>query len=510
MNRPIRKKFPSADISFIKILALALLLAMPAHKATAAGPPHVVLTLEHALQLASDSSLTAFRNKNMYQASYWEFRSYKANRLPSLSMNLTPAAYNRYITQRYDSNENIDIYRPQQTYSASGQLALQQNFDLLGGTFYIESGLQYLRNFGDYTANQFSSIPVRIGYQQNLLGFNAFKWERRIEPVKFEKAKKELIYNMETISETTVGYFFALALAQMEFKLAQENVTATDTLYQTGLRRFKIAAIPQTDLLTLELDRVNAQNTLETCRIALKRAMFSLASFLGMDTNTRIEVELPGIPMKVEIPADLALAHAKENSPTLLGHKETILEAEREINRTKVQSVFNANLNASIGFNQVSENFTSAYRNLMRQDVVSVTISIPLIDWGVRKGKLNMARNNLNVAKIAARQDEVSIEEDVLMTINDFNIHQRLIESARKALDLAEIAYAQTCRRFIIGNADINTLTLSHNRQQDANKNYINALGNYWGSLYKIRKLTLFDFEKGMPLSRLFDFSAEL
>ena len=41
----------------------------------------------------------------------------------------------------------------------------------------------------------------------------------------------------------------------------------------------KIAAISRADLLTLELDKVNAHNTLENAQIALKRAMFSLASF---------------------------------------------------------------------------------------------------------------------------------------------------------------------------------------------------------------------------------------
>lgn len=38
-----------------------------------------------------------------------------------------------------------------------------------------------------------------------------------------------------------------------------------------------------------------------------------------------------------------------------------------------------------------------------------------------------MARNNLNVVKISARQDEISIEEEVIMTVSDFNIQQQLI-----------------------------------------------------------------------------------
>ena len=72
-------------------------------------------------------------------------------------------------------------------------------------------------------------------------------------------------------------------------------------------------------------------------------------------------------------------------------------------------------------------------------------------------------------------------------------------------LDLADRAYAQTLQRFIIGKADINTLTLSHSRQQEASKNYITSLQNYWLSYYKIRKLTLFDFELGVPIPTDFD-----
>lgn len=121
------------------------------------------------------------------------------------------------------------------------------------------------------------------------------------------------------------------------------------------------------------------------------------------------------------------------------------------------------------------------------------------------KGKVNTAHNTLNVAKIAARQEELTVDQDVTMTVNDFATQQRLVSSAIEALDLAELAYSQTRQRFIIGKADINSLTLAHNRQQDASKNYINSLQNYWLSYYKIRRLTLFDFELNKPIPLLFD-----
>ena len=57
------------------------------------------LSLQRTITMANDSSLSAFRYQNMYLSGYWEYRSYKAARLPSLTLNLTPSQYYRYITQ---------------------------------------------------------------------------------------------------------------------------------------------------------------------------------------------------------------------------------------------------------------------------------------------------------------------------------------------------------------------------------------------------------------------------
>ena len=91
------------------------------------------------------------------------------------------------------------------------------------------------------------------------------------------------------------------------------------------------------------------------------------------------------------------------------------------------------------------------------------------------------------------------------MTVNEFNIQQGLIQRQGAAMRLANMAYSSTIEQYIIGRAEINSLTLSLNRQKEAQKNYIAALKNYWLSYYKIRKLTLFDFEKQEKISDEFN-----
>ncbi|MDR0507644.1 MAG: TolC family protein [Dysgonamonadaceae bacterium] len=463
------------------------------------------MTLQETIELATDSSLQAFSSKNLYLSSYWEYRSFRAARLPSLNLEMTPIRYNRDFVRRYDSEANIDIYRQQQSLYSFGNLSIKQNLDLTGGTFFIDSELGYMKNFGENTYSQFSSVPIRIGYSQSLFGFNSFKWEKKIEPLKYEKAKKKLLYNLESIAEQSTQYFFNLAMAQSKYDIAKENVLSSDTLLHIGMERQKIASISQADLLTLELDLVNARNTLKNAEIDLKRAMFGFVSFLNLDKTTVIELDLPERPQHPVIDADLALQQAKENHPDFLAYKQQILEAEREVERTQRSSNFDASVSASIGFNQVASDFSGVYKNPLEQDVVSIGIKIPLVDWGERKGRANMAKNNLNVTKISVQQNELSLEEDVLMTVNDFNVQQDLIRSAEEALRLANTAYEATKQRFVIGKADISSLTLALNRQKDAQNNYISALRNYWMSYYKIRKMTLYDFERREPLSLPFD-----
>ncbi len=475
--------------AIIRYTTLAILLL-----STSVNAQEIRLTLDDAITMAADSSLSAVKAKRSYQSGYWEYRAYKAARLPSLMLNLTPAQYNRNIVQRYDSENDRDVFRTQQSYYASGGFSIVQNVDWTGGTLYLNSSLDFLRSFGDDAYSQFSSVPFRIGYSQSLIGYNQFKWDKLIEPLKYEKKKKELTYNMEQISEEAIIYFFSLAQAQAEYDLAVKNLASCDTLYKIGCERYKIGKISKIDINTLKLDVINANNTLKNSEISLRRAMFQLASFLNMDKEQKLRIELPERPRLFTISASEALMYARENNPEFLTLKQNILESRQAVDRTKKESGINASLNASIGFNQVGSEFNQVWRNLLQQDMVSVSLSIPILDWGVRKGKYNMAKNNLNVVEISSRQTEQQIEEEIIMTVNDFNVQGGMIESAEEARLLAESAYEDTRMRFIIGKSDINSLSMALTRKDTAEKNYISALRNYWLSYYKIRRLTMYDF----------------
>jgi len=463
----------------------------------------ITLTLNRTIEIAIDSSLQAFRAENQYLASYWSYRSFRAGRLPSLSLQAMPLDYRRDFTRRYDPINDIDVFRRQQTLFSYGNLSLRQNLDLTGGTFFVDSELGFMRNFSnENNITQFTTVPIRVGYSQSLFGFNSFRWERRIEPLRYERAKTQFVQAREEISEIAIQHFFALAIAQLEHDMANANLESSEMLYNMGQQRQEIASISQADLLTLRLEAVNARNAQRIASSNLRRAMFNLASFLNLDQQSEIILLLPGEPIISQILPEVAVEQARINNPSFLANKQELLEAEREVERARRTANFEANISASVGFNQAANRFPDAYRDPLQQDIIRVGITIPIVDWGVRRGRTNIAISNLNVTRISIEQRVMSLEQEIAMTVNDLNMQHALIQSAAEALNLAEMAYQTTRERFVIGRVDLNSLLLSQNRKNSAQRNYLSALREYWMNYYKLRRLTLFDFGRRQSLVR--------
>ena len=441
----------------------------------------------------------------MYRSDYWSYRTYKAERLQGLSLNMTPISYNRQFVKRYDYEQNIDVFKDQSTINSYGSLSLSQNVDFTGGTIYIDSELGYLRNFGATKLSQFSTVPVRIGYYQSLFGFNSFKWDRKIEPLKFEIAKRELLVNMENISKMATQYFFSLALAQRIFDIELTSLKTSEQMYNIGLERQKIASITKADLLTLKLDLVNAGNSLKEAESNLKKCRFEFATYLGIDTESEITVIVPGVPHLINVSYALAKEQATINNPTLRDLQRQLMISEMNLEKVKRDALFSAKLSASIGFNQVGGNLADAYNSPLRQDLVAVSLSVPLIDWGIRKGKINMANNQLKATEISVEQSKQEFFQNIMLACDDLDMLMKQISSASEAMDLSEMAYEDTKQRFVIGKVDVNALSLAQSRMTTAQKNYISILRSYWVGYFELRKLTLFDFENNMPLSVDFD-----
>ena len=461
----------------------------------------VVLDLDRTISLSTDSSLSAQKYQSVYDVSRYEYLSWQSSRKPQISLESTPVMYERYMTQRYVSTEDVDVYRQQRMFYSQAGISATQTMENWGGYFYGSTQLGFLRTFGDQNQTQFMTVPVAVGYKQDLLFYNPLKWAKKIEPLKLARAEKELVYGIETTSEEAVARFFTLALAQDQQRMAEEYLASCDTIYAIAERRYKIASIPKAELSMLELQKTNARTSLTNARIARNRAAKELATYLGMDRATDIELIIPSVIGSMHIDATEAIALARENNPTYLAKRQTTAEARREAERAKVEKNFSVSLDASVGLNQVADNFSEAYRNLLSQDKATITLSIPLKDWGKRKNAYLAARSTVDVAERAEQESARDIELEVALTVADFNERQSIVETSRQALTIAEDTYAQTLQRFIRAQANAYDLSLAQSHWQTARQNQIASLQNYWLSYFHLRRLTLYDYQHNKSIT---------
>lgn len=463
------------------------------------------MSLDDAIEMASQNSIDAFRIANMYRASYWEYRYYKADRLPTLTLSATPIDFNRYRTREYNFQTNEEEYVQREYLNSDFALSLTQNVALTGGSFFLSSDLGMVKNLGDSQNDSYQSTPISIGYQQSLNGYNALKWQAKIEPLKFEKAKKELIEARESLAIKTSEKFFNLVDAQIQQNIAQNNLASNDTLYRLGKGRFQVGTVTQDDLLTLELNLLKAKQSLNESNSEVQRAQADLNSFLGLDKNTIIECIIPSEIPSIQIDVSEAVQKAMTNNPFSLEQQQQLLEENETVAKAKAEAGFNTNIYAIYGLDQSSNQFSEVYKNPDNSQRFRLGVSIPIIDWGRRKGRYQMAQYNREVVKATIEQNRIDFEQELFQDVIEFNLQAEQVKTAGLADTVAQKGYEVALQRFLIGKVDVVKLNISRNDLETARRSYISAVRKYWNYYYTLRMKTLFDFVENDTLSAEYD-----
>lgn len=165
----------------------------------------IELTLSEAVESAQAYSPDARSARHMFRAAYWNYRSYLANYLPAVSLTSTPAL-NRTIS-RVTLSDGTEKFVERNQLVTDLSLGITQNIALTGGYFFLETSAERLDLFSNKTTS-WQSVPLNFGYAQSLFGYNSFKWNRRIEPVRYRESKKVYVETLELVASRATDRFF--------------------------------------------------------------------------------------------------------------------------------------------------------------------------------------------------------------------------------------------------------------------------------------------------------------
>lgn len=465
----------------------------------------VKLSLEEVIKLSEEQSLDAILAKHRFRSSYWQYRTFKAEYLPALELSGTLPNFNRVFEREYDYVTGQENYVEKNNNTIEGNLSLTQNVGLTGGRISLESEIRKFDVLGEDGSTQYISTPVSINYNQPLFRYNEFKWQKQIEPLRYEEAKKTYVMAVESVHQRAVMRFFQLALAQINRDIADMNYANADTLYRIANGRYNLGMIAENELLQMELSFLNAETARHSAYNSLRDMEQRLRSFLGYRENVSIELEIPSETPTFNVNAQEVLDKALQNNPEMIGFDVQLLQARQSVAQAKAERGLNANMNLSYGLKGQSPDIPGAYMALDDQQRLSVGFTVPIVDWGLRKGRFRLAQSNEEVIKTTVQQARIDFEENLFLDVAQFNLQADQVLTAAKSDTVAMKMYEVTKQRFLIGNVDVLDLNNADTKKDTNRRGFIQALQNYWSYYYNMRSLTLFDFETGEPLSANFE-----
>ncbi len=252
----------------------------------------LLLTLPEVVDMAKAKSIASRQAATIKETKYWEYRTFKSNYQPQLSLNGNLPAYNKTFAEVQQPDGSI-LFQSIHNNNSALNLSFSQSLAATGGTIFGTTQLQRFDDF-DRKNTLYNGVPFGIGYSQPLWQFNNLKWEKTIQPLKFNESKQAYIEAMEAISIKASGYFFDLLLAQVNLQIATTNLGNTKNILRIANEKYDLGKISKNEILQLQLEQLKAQKSAGIAKRDMEIATLNLRAYSGLQDTLKIALSLPG------------------------------------------------------------------------------------------------------------------------------------------------------------------------------------------------------------------------
>lgn len=478
------------------MLGLVLMVGLTAF---AAPIDTLKLSLPEVVAMAKSNSIAAKQAFTIKETKYWEWRTFRSNYQPQLSLQGILPGYTKTYTQVQQPNGAI-LFQPVHNDNSSLTLNFSQSIAATGGTIY---GTTQLQRFDDFDRKNvlYNGIPYGIGYTQPLLQFNSLKWDKKIEPLKFSESKQAYIESQEKIAITVTEYFFDLLLAQVNLNIAETNFSNTQRIYTIANTKFELGKITKNEILQLELEVLNAKKSVGTAKRDLEIATLNLRSYAGIEGDGKIVLSMPNVVHQMTVAADKVLAEAFDNRSDAIAFIRRLEEAKRDVAKAKGENGLTATLRANLGYSNAGSRIFDVYRSPRNQQAIELQLSIPIMDWGRSKSRTKTALANEQFITYSVEQDKQTFKQQVVTQVTLFNMMKEQIQLTSEAEKIAAEKYKIASERYVLGNLSITDLSIAFQENDRAKRDYVSSLRDFWAAYYQLRYLSLYDFENNKKIT---------
>jgi len=478
----------------MKYLYIILLLSSSFKGVCMPGDDTIRLTLQQVVEMAKGNSIAAKQASTTRETKYWLWRTYKSNYQPQLSLSGNLPGYSKTSTPVIQPNGSI-LFQSINYDNSALTLNFSQTITATGATIY---GMTQMQRFDNFIGNsvQYNGVPYAIGLSQPLGQYNSLKWDNKIQPLLFNESKQAYIEAQEQISITVTGYFFDLLLAQVNLGTAEANFTNTEKMLKIANLKFELGKVSKNEILQLQLEHLNAKKAEGTAKRDVEIASLNLRSYIGLEGDEKIVLIVPETVNQMTVSTDKVLAEAYQNRSDAIGFVRRIAEAQRDVAIAHGQTGLTATLTANLGTSNSAGSIPGVYRSPQNQQLLELQFSIPVLDWGRSKAKIKTAEANQQLTVDSVERDKQTFKQQIVTQVSLFNEMKEQLGYTVEADSIASEKYKIARERYVLGDLSITDLSIAFTENDQAKRDYVQSLRDFWSAYYELRYLSLFDFEK--------------
>ncbi len=121
---------------------------------------------------------------------------------------------------------------------------------------------------------------------------------------------------------------------------------------------------------------------------------------------------------------------------------------------------------------------------------------IPILDWGVGKGRMKVAESNHERVQVEIEQSRVAFRQNILKMVRQFNLQADKITIAAKTDETARRRYEVTQKLYLQERATTLELNAAISEKDAARRSYVGSIAQFWNLYYNLRALTGYDFRR--------------
>ncbi len=468
------------------------------------------LDLESSIELAKERSKTMLMLKQNMKKATFDLKAATSSLKTHVNMNLTIPQYTETVNQFQDSS-GISFY-PVRQNQLSSTLTINQPLPT-DGLMYITSGAE---SFADYYAHdrnaQISSsiglqqpIAAFFGYNQLQMGFKQAKLAYDLSSKQLKRAELDLVYDISQAFFNLISYHELMNIAHMNLNRQQEA-------YNIAQNKFKAGLIREVEALQMEVDLSEASNNYDINSLDYYAQVSLFKEKLGINLTDSVAIKSDLSYNQVYVDPEKAVALALANRLELKENEIQIELSQMEIKKRRAAGRISGNILLNYNFIGVNKSDLAiplessldySWQNMMSRRGsfgVGLTVSIPIIDWGENRAKVNSALATLKINQIQQDADKVTIERDIRTTVNKLQNNLKRLQLLEKNVVVAEKSFEISRQRYANGDIDSQAMALERERLNMAYQSRLDSFINYKLLLSDVMRKTFYDFEKNVSM----------